>query len=168
MTRWCIDGARAATRLGALGCILACSLSGAAGAQSPDHDAAYRVVTRLFDAMRARDTAAMRAAFVPNASTQTLTRDSVRFEPIDGWLESVARAPATLLLDERIARPVINIDGDLASIWVDYWFFAGERFSHCGVDSFLLARRDGEWKVFGLVDTRRTQGCAPAPARAPG
>lgn len=154
-------------RLVALAVLLASSLSTSASAQSAEHEAAYRVVTRLFDSMRARDTAAMRAAFVSNASTQTLTRDSVRFETIDGWLTSIARAPAGLLLDERIANPVIKIDGDLASIWVDYWFFADDRFSHCGVDAFLLARHAGEWKVFGLVDTRRTQGCAPAPSRRP-
>ncbi|MBK7906071.1 MAG: nuclear transport factor 2 family protein [Gemmatimonadetes bacterium] len=157
----------ASIRLVALGILLAGSLSSSASAQSAEHDAAYRVITRLFDAMRARDTAAMRAAFVSNASTQTLTRDSVRFETIDGWLTSIGRAPAGLLLDERIANPVIHVDGDLASIWVDYWFFAGDRFSHCGVDAFLLARHSGEWRVFGLVDTRRTQGCAPAPTRRP-
>jgi hypothetical protein len=146
---------------------LGTTLSTTAHAQATDREDAYAVVRRLFDAMRARDTAAMRAAFVSNASTQTLTRDSVRFESIDGWITGIGRAPAGLLLDERIANPVINIDGDLASIWVDYWFFAGDRFSHCGVDSFLLARRAGEWRIFGLVDTRRTQGCATAPARAP-
>lgn len=155
-------------RLVAFALLLAGALSTSAGAQSADQEAAYRVVTRLFDAMRARDTAAMRAAFVSNASTQTLTRDSVRFEPIDGWLTSIGRAPAGLLLDERLANPVIHVDGDLASIWVDYWFFAGDRFSHCGVDAFLLARQAGAWKVFGLVDTRRTLSCAPAPTgRAP-
>lgn len=133
-------------------------------AQSPDHDAAYRVVTGLFDSMRARDTAAMRAAFVPNASMQSLRPDGVRFEAIDGWITGVGRAPAGLVLDERLANQVVHVHANLATIWVDYWFFAGERFSHCGVDSFQLVKRDGAWRIFSVVDTRQTEGCAPAPS----
>lgn len=135
-----------------------------ARAQSPDHDAAYAVITRLFDAMRARDTTTMRALFVPNASMQSLGA-SVKFESIDGWIAGVGRAPAGVVLDERLANPIVHIDGPLANIWVDYWFFVGERFSHCGADAFLLAKQDGTWRVFSVVDTRRTQGCAPPPAR---
>ncbi|MDH5233405.1 MAG: nuclear transport factor 2 family protein [Gemmatimonadota bacterium] len=135
-------------------------------AQSADHDAAYAVVKSLFESMRARDTSAMRAAFVPNASMQSLTPTGVTFVPVDDWIRSVAGAPASLVLDERVANPVVHVDGDLANIWVEYWFFAGERLSHCGVDAFLLARRDGAWKIFSVVDTRRRDGCAPAPGPA--
>jgi hypothetical protein len=136
-----------------------------ADAQGPAQDSAYAVITGLFDAMRTRDTAAMRAAFVSNASMQTLTADSVRFEGVDGWIAGVGRARPGLLLDERLANAAIHVDGDLANIWVDYWFFAGERFSHCGVDAFLLARQQGRWRIFSVTDTRRTTGCPPAPPR---
>jgi hypothetical protein len=134
-------------------------------AQPAVQDSAYAVVSRLFDAMRTRDTASMRASFVANASMQSLTADSVRFEGVDGWITSVGRARAGLVLDERLANAIVHVDGDLASVWVDYWFFAGERFSHCGVDAFLLARQQGRWRIFSVVDTRRTTGCAPAPPR---
>lgn len=136
-----------------------------AQAQSPDHDAAYAVVTKLFDGMRTRDTASMRAAFIPTALLQTVTPSSVGGNEISAWINSVATAPAGLVLDERLANPVIQVSGDLASVWVDYWFFAGERFSHCGVDAFVLARQGGTWKIISVADTRRREGCAPAPAR---
>jgi hypothetical protein len=134
---------RSVSLVAALLVAVTASAGAQAPARTPEQDAAYQVIARLFDAMRARDTSAMRAAFVPNASMQTLAPDGVRFEPVDGWIQSVARAPAGLLLDERLANPVIHVDADLANIWVDYWFFAGERFSHCGVDAFLLARQRG-------------------------
>ena len=49
------------TLLAALGTTALAARTTPVRAQSADHDAAYRVVTTLFDAMRARDTAAMRA-----------------------------------------------------------------------------------------------------------
>jgi len=145
--------------------ILALAVLGVAPAtaQTADQTAAYKVVTDLFDAMRSRDTAAMRAAFVTNASMQSLTPDSVRFESVDGWITSVGRAPAGLVLDERLANPVVQVDANLATVWVDYWFYAGERFSHCGVNAFLLTRQQSAWRVFSVVDTRRREGCPPAP-----
>lgn len=154
----------AALGLTATLCIAGTALS----AQSPDQDAAYQVVTRLFDAMRARDTAAMRSAFVANAAMQSLHPErGVSFDSIGGWLTGVSRAPAGVVIDERLANPVIKVDGDLASIWVDYWLYLGDRLSHCGVDAFLLHRQAGQWRVFSVVDTRRTTGCAPAPQRSP-
>jgi hypothetical protein len=90
--------------------------------------------------MRARDTTAMRAAFVPNASMQSLGDTAVKFDAVDEWITGVARARPGLVLDERLANPVVHVDGMLASVWVDYWFFAGDRFSHCGVDALLLVK----------------------------
>jgi len=136
-----------------------------ARAQSPDHDAAYAVVTKLFDGMRTRDTASMRAAFAPSAALQSISATGIRADEISVWISSVGSAPAGLVLDERLANPIVQVSGDLASVWVDYWFFAGDRFSHCGVDAFVLARQDGTWKIISVADTRRREGCAPAPSK---
>lgn len=137
----------------------------AASAQTPDHDAAYAVVTKLFDGMRTRDTAAMRASFAPTARLQSVGAAGVQNVEIDVWINSVGNAAAGLVLDERLANPVVQVSGDLASVWVDYWFFAGERFSHCGVDAFVLARQSGVWKILSVADTRQREGCRPAPPR---
>ena len=128
-----------------------------------DSTAITGVVSKLFDAMRVRDTTTMRGLFVPNASMQSLRDSAVTFDRIDGWIAGVARAPQGVVLDERLGPQQVRIDGNLATVWVDYWFFVGPRFSHCGVDAFQLARVSGAWKIFSVVDTRRTTGCAPAP-----
>jgi hypothetical protein len=130
---------------------------------SGDSTAITGVVTKLFDAMRVRDTTTMRGLFVPNASMQSLRDSAVTFDKIDGWIAGVARAPQGVVLDERLGPQQVRIDGNLATVWVDYWFFVGPRFSHCGVDAFQLARINGAWRIFSVVDTRRTTGCAPAP-----
>lgn len=138
---------------------------GSARAQSADADAAYAVVTRLFDAMRARDTAVMRGSFAAGAALQSVTPAGVQRAAIDDWIGSVARAAEGLLLDERLGAPTVLEDGGLATVWVPYWFFAGERFSHCGVDAFVLAREGGTWKILSVADTRQRDGCPPAPER---
>jgi hypothetical protein len=61
--------------------------------------------------------------------------------------------------DERISFDLVKIDGELASVWTPYKFYAGEKFSHCGVDSYQLVKLNGEWKIQYLIDTRRKQGC---------
>lgn len=135
-------------------------------AQTPEHDAAYAVITTLFDGMRTRDTASMRAAFAPGAALQSVgPNGQIRNDPIDGWIGSVAGAPAGLVLDERLGKPVVQLSGNLATVWVDYWFFAGDRFSHCGVDAFVLAKTEGAWRILSVADTRQREGCPPAPSR---
>ena len=52
------------------------------------------------------------------------------------------------------------MDGNLANVWVYYEFYAGDKFSHCGVDNFQLGRTDAGWKIILLADSRRRQGCS--------
>lgn len=138
--------------------------SAAIGAQTAEHDAVYGVITTLFDGMRSRDTTSMRAAFAPGATLQSVgANGQVRNDPIDGWIASVASAPAGMVLDERLGTPVVQVSGNLATLWVEYWFYAGERFSHCGFDAFVLAKTDGRWRILAVADTRQREGCSPAP-----
>ena len=55
---------------------------------------------------------------------------------------------------------ITRIDDDLAQVWTDYAFYAGEKFSHCGIDAFQLIRgSDGRWRIINLIDTRRQEPC---------
>ena len=151
--------------------LLAASAAGAqqapAAAPAPDRAADERavaeVVTRLFDAMRARDTAAMRAAFVPGAVLATTGvrdgRPTVSYDSLGAFLRSVGGAPAGLVLDERLYGTEVRVSDGLASVWTEYDFYAGPRFSHCGVDALHLARTADGWRIVALADTRRREGC---------
>jgi ketosteroid isomerase-like protein len=127
-----------------------------------DRKAALAVVHRLFDAMRAGDSAGVRAVFHPQAQLATAaTRQGapmVEFDTIDVFVRAVG-TPHTETWDERLRGETVHLDGGLASVWAEYSFYAGQRFSHCGVDSFHLARTADGWKIIGIVDTRRRQGC---------
>jgi len=134
-----------------------------AAAQESEEAAVMAVVESMFDAMRAGDSAAMRAVLHPTATlasafvqegVPTLTRE----ESLDGFVEAVG-TPHEEVWDERIWDAEVRVDGNLATAWMKYAFYAGDEFSHCGVDAFQLFKDVDGWKVFHVADTRRREGC---------
>lgn len=132
-------------------------------AQAQDTDASKRdvlqAVQKLFDGMRARDTAALTQVLDSTARLVTTFGTSeapdMDVTPALQFIQIVATAAPGQLLDERIETPTIQIEDNLASVWVKYRFYIGERFSHCGVDAMMLARTIAGWKIIALADTRR-------------
>ena len=128
-----------------------------------EETAVKQAVNRLFDGMKTSDTALIRSAFSAGPILQTIVRNKqgqtmVLTEPLDSFLVSVGRLHADVY-DERITFDVIKIDGELAIVWAPYKFYLGNKFSHCGADSFQLVKINGEWKIQYLIDTRRRQNC---------
>lgn len=121
------------------------------------------VIETLFDGMRAGDSTMVASAFTRDAVMQTVAKNQQgNVIKIEGNLAQFLNAvgtPHDQVWDEKIGGYEIKIDGDLASVWTPYQFYLGERFSHCGVNSFQLARLDGEWKIIYIVDTRRRTNC---------
>ncbi|HTK40631.1 MAG TPA: nuclear transport factor 2 family protein [Gemmatimonadales bacterium] len=142
----------------------------AAPAQTPsaDRTAVLAVVQRLFDGMRAGDSSAVRSTFHSQALlASAANRDGkavVRIDTVDAFVRAVG-TPHTERWDERVRNTRVELDGPLASVWADYSFYAGEKFSHCGVDAFQIARDGDAWRIVALMDTRRKDGCPDQPAR---
>lgn len=152
----------------ALGAAFLCAAPalGAQGAPAATDESrnVMAVVTRLFDGMRKGDSSIVRSVFDQRVRMITVSmRNGARRTTMETGADNFAKAigtPHPDVFDERIANPRVQIDGDLASVWVDYGFFAGTKFSHCGVDHFLLTRNEsGAWLILELADTRRTTGC---------
>ena len=141
-----------------------------AQANSATEKEVLAVVDKLFDGMRAHDSAMVRSVFAPGAllgSVETtngvaaLKRDA---DAVDGFVKAVGR-PSQVIWDERIANPVVRVDGSLAMVWVDYTFYASDKKSHCGVDVFQLVKGAQGWTIETLVDTRRREGCPELPKK---
>jgi hypothetical protein len=117
------------------------------------------VVAKMFDAMRARDTATLRMVFDSGArligTTNRNGTPEVDVTPIGTFIGMIATAAPGQLLDERLMNTEVKVSDNLASVWTDYKFYVGERFSHCGVDNFQLAKGANGWKIVALADTRR-------------
>lgn len=117
-----------------------------------------RVVHAVFEGMRRVDSAMVRPLFHPQARLISVgMREGapvVRIESVEGFIQSVGR-PRSEVWDERLSGEKVEIDGALASVWVDYEFYRGTTRNHCGVDHFLLVKDAGAWRIVELADTRR-------------
>jgi isopentenyl diphosphate isomerase/L-lactate dehydrogenase-like FMN-dependent dehydrogenase len=140
-----------------------CGLPSRALAQANEEAAVMAVVESLFDAMRAGDSTALRATLHPSATAATasvreaaptLTREA----SLEGFVEAVG-TPHDEVWDERIWDVEVRVDGILATAWMNYAFFAGDTFSHCGVNAFQLFKGADGWRIFHIADTRRREGC---------
>lgn len=131
-----------------------------AHAQTTAEQEVLAVVTRMFDGMRAQDTAMIRSTLFNDVRLLTTgTREGkpvARVEGMDGFIQSIAKA--TGKLDEKIMSPEVRIEDNLATVWVRYEFYFNEKYSHCGVDAFQLVKTDAGWKIATIADTRR-QSC---------
>jgi len=127
------------------------------------NEAIKKPIQALFEGMRTADTALMQSAFAPTAILQTIVTSkdgkvAVRTENVAEFIAFIGK-PHEAIYDERISFEAIHVNADLASVWTPYKFYVGEKFSHCGVNSFQLVKLAGEWKIQYLIDTRQKEGC---------
>jgi hypothetical protein len=136
-----------------------------------DSAAVMGIVKNMFDGMRNRDTALMRAQFHPSATMRSAAYDRsgkamIREDGPSSWITSIAGARPDLFIDERLGPPAVHVDGNLATVWVYYELWLGERFSHCGADVVTFGRTDAGWKVLFVADSRRSgANCTPHLAK---
>lgn len=140
---------------------LAAAAAAPAVAQSP-RDSVLATLTQLLDAMHAKDSAAMAAAFAPGAHLAALDRlappDS-QFKPATPEQFVARMLGYPVPITERLLDPEVTIDNDVAQVAAYYDVRFGERFSHCGTNFFHVGRVRGRWMILALSWTRRREGC---------
>jgi hypothetical protein len=140
--------------------VIACGMS--AQAQTAE-DSVKAVIEKLFTAMRNADPKSLRECFSDSVVFQTIGRTEkagaiVRNEELQGFLDFISKeTPGDA--DEMIRFESVKTDGPLATAWTPYQFYYKGKFSHCGVNHFVLIRFAAGWKVQYLIDTRRREGC---------
>ena len=126
-------------------------------------DSVKMTITHFFEGMKKADTTLIKSTMMESIIFQTISKNKegetmVKTENVTAFLTSIA-TPKKEVADERITFETIKIDGNLASVWTPYKFYMGEKFSHCGANSFQLVRHKGTWRIQYIIDTRRKQGC---------
>ncbi|MCP9292034.1 nuclear transport factor 2 family protein [Gracilimonas sediminicola] len=132
-------------------------------AQTQDVKDVRATIEQLFDGMRASDSAMVADAFTKDAIMKRVATNQegevmVNTGNLDSFLNAIG-SPKEQVWDERIGSYDINIDGNLATVWTPFEFYIGDKFSHCGVNSFQLVKKEGDWKIFFIVDTSRQSNC---------
>ena len=138
-------------------------LSGSLHSQDLDISTPESTVKALFKSMYDGDSTLAKQVFVRDASLHSVYttkqgEQKIKEGNLAAFVEAIG-SPHDQVWDERISNLSVKIDGDLAHAWMDYSFYIGEKFSHCGVNAMHLIRKEGKWKIFQIVDTRRKTEC---------
>jgi hypothetical protein len=150
-------------------CLFLSLLVGAVRAQTKGEEKgdaakdALAVANKLFDAMRAKDAAAIRALFLPEGQLVATQRrngqPSERVFTGDAFAKLIVESKG--VLQERMYKPEAIVSGDLVSVRGRYGFYVDDKFSHCGTNSFHLMRTADGWKIANAASTIELEGCEP-------
>jgi hypothetical protein len=120
-----------------------------------DEDQIKSVILKTFSAMKSVDSVALKSCFTEKAllhiSQVRPEGNVVREMPIANFMQNVmSRKPGDM--DERVLSwgPIL-IDHEIATAWVPYEFYLNGKFSHKGVDAFILVKVGEEYKIQTLL-----------------
>ncbi|HET8858524.1 nuclear transport factor 2 family protein [Marivirga sp.] len=145
--------------------IFVLSISFSASSQDYESDSLKiaQIIHTIFDGMRESDTTKMAPYMHPSVKMQSLKVDKNgnKVSPLNGaqgWLNAVATNNGEIW-NEQVNNFRIQSDGAIATAWMDYEFYLGDKFSHCGVNSFQFIKIDNKWKIIYIIDSRKTENC---------
>jgi hypothetical protein len=128
-------------------------------AQNTSEKEIIKPIENLFNAMKSADSLGVKNAFSGSAIMQTFGKNQeIRTDKVEDFAKQVGASQAGDL-DEKFTISKILVDGNMASVWVPYQFYYKGNFSHCGVNSFQLAKINNDWKIQYIIDTRRKDNC---------
>ena len=130
---------------------------------STDREQVLATIDTFLRGLRTKDSTLMAAQMdtltrltllrpAPNGGSRVVVMSGMDF------IRNVTR-PDQPALDEPIRNPVVQLDGDLATVWAEYQVVIDGRVSHCGHDAFHMARLGGQWRILNVSDTFRRTGC---------
>jgi ketosteroid isomerase-like protein len=124
-----------------------------------DSKAAAQVAEKLFAAMKAKDGDAIRALFLKDGQLVAIDKPRTGSGPSttrvftgDAFAELISESKAGDLIEE-MKNPEVKVFGDMALVFGRYTFHVGTTFSHCGTNSFQLARTSDGWKIANAAST---------------
>ena len=78
-------------------------------------------------------------------------------QTIDGFVDALNSGSTPW--NEPYFDPKVQIDGDLAHVWMFFQFYEGDTFSHCGHNSIQLLHDGDTWRITFIAYTHRTTDC---------
>ena len=120
---------------------------------SDDKQSAIEVVNRLFDGMRAKSGEQIKAVFAPDVHFLAIDKpkdgkgiSKSRVSTGEAFIKMITESKSAEYIEKMIS-PEARISGDMAVVSGRYTFYVGDKFSHCGMDTFNLVRTETGWKI---------------------
>jgi hypothetical protein len=131
--------------------------------KSEDLKNAAEIPDRLFAAMKAKNFEEIRAQFTPEGQLVAVDKprdgkgiSKTRVFTAESFAKAISEAKAADFI-EKMPNKDVKITGDLAIVSGRYTFHVGEKFSHCGTNTFNLVRTEAGWKIANAASTLEFQ-----------
>jgi len=125
--------------------------------------AAADVPAKLFAAMKAKSFEDIRATFMPDGQLVAIDKprdgkgiSKTRVFSAESFAKNISEAKSAEFI-EKMPNKDVKITGDLAVVSGRYTFFVGEKFSHCGTNTFNLVRTEAGWRIANAASTLEFQ-----------
>jgi len=120
-----------------------------------DEDQIKAVILKTFSAMKSVDSVALKSCFTEKAVLQISQirpeGSIVREVPIANFVKNVMTRKAGDMDERVLSWGPILVDHEIATAWVPYEFYLNGKFTHKGVDAFILVKVGEEFKIQTLL-----------------
>jgi imidazolonepropionase-like amidohydrolase len=137
---------------------IAPKIAGSYTAPLTAQEEAAAVVDKLFEAMRAKNADAIRALFTAEGQLVAVDKprsgqgnSTTRVFTADAFAKTIAEGKGDFI--EKMPDKDVRAGANIALVFGRYTFYVGEKFSHCGVNSFHLVRTETGWKIANAAST---------------
>jgi hypothetical protein len=132
-----------------------CPLLAIGQQKTTDEDQIKAVILKTFKAMKSVDSVALKSCFTEKAVLQISQvrpeGNIVREVPIANFVKNVMTRKAGDMDERVLSWGPILVDHEIATAWVPYEFYLNGKFTHKGVDAFILVKVGEEFKIQTLL-----------------
>lgn len=128
-----------------------------------DEQSTAAIPDKLFAAMKEKNAEAIRAVFTAEGQLFAIDKprdgkglSKTRVFTADAFAKTISEAKGGEFI-EKMSSKEIKISGDLALVSGRYTFYVGDKFSHCGMNTFHLVRTETGWKIANAASTLEFQ-----------
>lgn len=116
------------------------------------------VLYSFFDAFHEKDSIKLKKMLSADAKMYRIGNNRMgtpvrKRASVPHFISAVASRPASPVWEERLGRPIVHQDQNLAVIWVPFKFFIDKKLIHCGINMFTLFWDGNNWVITELSDT---------------
>lgn len=131
--------------------------------QTDDQRSAIATIDRLWEGMRLKNAEMIKSVFTAEGQLVAIDKprdgkglSKTRVFTAEAFAKNISEAKAAEFL-EKMPSPDARIFGDLAIVTGRYTFYVGDKFSHCGTNTFNLVRTETGWKIANAASTLEFQ-----------